>query len=1004
MTPEHLSFAFSRNRGRIELEVRSWKLEVGCKVSLISNFQSLISNIQFPISLESPMPRIYVALDLETTGLQFDRDAIVEIGAVKFRGNELLGEWSSLVNPGRALPHKIERLTGIASRELERAPSLHQVLPQLTRFIGENPLVGHNIQFDLAFLQRAGYTAPPPALDTFELACILMPYASRYSLGKLMDELGIEFPTRHRATEDARAVQQLFVALLERARRLDPKIIEDIAKLGDKSNWALKFAFQDILRDRARYAFAPGTIGAQLAAKSATTDETLGLLFSRDRDERPLKPKAHNDPLDVDVLAHLLGPQGLFAQHFDGYEFRPQQIEMLRAVAHAFNDGATLLVEAGTGTGKSLAYLIPAICWAAQNNQRVIISTNTINLQDQLYGKDIPDLRKVLPIEFKAALLKGRSNYICRNRLDTLRRNDKLTPEETRVLAKVLAWLPSTTTGDSAELILMGQAENAVWARLASDPDHCSADRCEMQQQGKCFFYRAREKAESAHVVVINHALLLSDMVTENRVLPEYKYLVVDEAHHLEEGATKAFSFDASRSTLESMLRGLAHERGGLLGTLAGALRNSDVSPNLKRDTQNIFDDVAQDVERALRGVYDFFNTLENFLAQQELKPGENESGYDRQIRLTPARRAQPDWSNIEVVWDDFGRTLVKVHDGMGRIYDAWDDLDDFEVPSHFELAMELASAMRRVGETRAQLEAIVTKPQASGIYWATINKNNGDISLHTAPLYVGDLLQKQLFAGKNATILTSATLCVDKNFSHIKARLGIGDWADERAVGSPFNFANAAMVYIPTDIPEPGKPGYQKAVEGALIELLSATRGRALVLFTSTSQLNTTYRAITRPLEEEEIIVLAQNLDGSRRQVLETFKTQERTALLGTRSFWEGVDVVGEALSCLVITRLPFSVPSDPIFAARSETFEDSFAQYAVPEAVLRFRQGFGRLIRSKNDRGIVIVLDRRVLSKSYGRIFIESLPPVSKYQGTLKQLPELAVQWIDGAAQPDP
>ncbi|MDE3091912.1 MAG: hypothetical protein KGJ80_21275, partial [Chloroflexota bacterium] len=252
--------------------------------------------------------------------------------------------------------------------------------------------------------------------------------------------------------------------------------------------------------------------------------------------------------------------------------------------------------------------------------------------------------------------------------------------------------------------------------------------------------------------------------------------------------------------------------------------------------------------------------------------------------------------------------------------------------------------------------------------------------------------------AGKDATILTSATLGVDKNFSHIKSRLGIGDWADELAVGSPFDFADAAMVYVPTDIPEPGQPGYQKAVEASLVDLLRATQGRALILFTSHSQLQTTYRAITRRLEEEEIVVIAQNLDGSRRQVLETFKTQERTVLLGTKSFWEGIDVAGDALSCLVIARLPFSVPSDPVFAARSETFDDSFAQYAVPEAVLRFRQGFGRLIRTKNDRGIVVVLDKRVLSKNYGRIFVESLPPVSKYQGPLKEMPKLAVKWIDG------
>ncbi len=252
------------------------------------------------------MPRTYVALDLETTGLQSERDAIVEIGAVKFRGDDVLDTWSSLVNPNRPLPHKIERLTGIAQSQVERAPALHSVLPALMRFVGEYPMVGHNIQFDRAFLQRAGYTAMPPALDTFELACILMPYASRFSLGKLMDELGIAFPTRHRAVEDARAVHALFIALLERAGRLDQKIIQEIARLGDKADWALKYAFQDLLRDKARNAFAPGTIGAQLAAKGAAQDETLGLLFSRDPKEAPLKPKATSDPLDVDALAHLL--------------------------------------------------------------------------------------------------------------------------------------------------------------------------------------------------------------------------------------------------------------------------------------------------------------------------------------------------------------------------------------------------------------------------------------------------------------------------------------------------------------------------------------------------------------------------------------------------------------------------------------------------------------------------------------------------------------------------
>lgn len=948
------------------------------------------------------MSRIYIALDLETTGLT-ERDAIIEIGAVKFRDAEVLDTWSSYANPGRPIPHKIERLTGISNSDVESAPALYSLLPSLARFIGETPVVGHNIQFDITMLQRAGYTATSPTLDTFELACILMPYASRYSLGKLMEELGIAFPTRHRALDDAHAAHKLFNALLQRSGKLDQKIIQEIARIAERADWALKFAFQDSLRTHARTAFSGGTIGAQLAAKGLVADETLGMLFSHDRDERPLKPSTTTKPLDPDALAQLLQSDGVFAKSFPEYEYRPQQVEMLRAVAQAFNDSATLLVEAGTGTGKSVAYLLPAIHWAVQNSQRVIISTNTINLQDQLFLKDVPDLRKLVPFEFKVALLKGRSNYLCLRRLEALRRTEKPTKEEARVLAKVLAWLPSTATGDSAELTLMG-AENAVWARLASDPDYCTPERCGGRSD-KCFFYRARDKADGAHLLIVNHALLLSDVAMENRVLPEYRYLIVDEAHHLEARATDALSFHASRSSLELLFRSLAHERGGLVGNLAGALRHSDVPTRIKTQLQDTFNDVSQDIDHTVRGVHDFFRALEEFLGRLELGPGETDNNYDRQIRLTHARRLSPQWSHIEITWEDFGARISKVSADIEKIYNAWDKLNTYEIPSYPDLLQDLAAAMRRVTETRTQLQAFITKPDAKGVYWVEIarsrdNKHAGDISLHAAPLYVGDLLQKKLFAGKEATILTSATLSVNKNFGYIKSRLGIGDWADELQVGSPFDFGQAATLYVPIDMPEPGAQGYQKTVETTLVELFRATRGRALALFTSHSQLQSTYRAITRPLEEDEIVVIAQNLDGSRRQVLETFKTQERTVLLGTKSFWEGIDVVGNALSCLVIARLPFSVPSDPIFAARSETFEDSFAQYAVPEAVLRFRQGFGRLIRSKKDRGIVVVLDKRVLSKNYGRLFIESLPPVGKYQGALKDLPAYAAKWLgDGA-----
>ncbi len=941
------------------------------------------------------MPRIYVALDLEFTGLNPDHDTILEVGAVKFRGDEILDTWSCLINPGRALPHKVERLTGIAPADIERAPSFRSMLPSLTRFLGDYPTVGHTISLDLAFLQKAGLSLTNPALDTFELACILMPYASRYSLARLAQELGIVSPTQHRALEDATTTYKLFLALLDRAARLNPKIIQEIVRLSEKSDWSLRLAFQDLLRDRVRQAFAPGTIGAQLAAKGIADDETFGVLFSRSKDERPIKPKAIKEPLDLEALTGEISPEGLFAKKFPGFEYRPEQVEMMRAVASAFNDSGVLLVEAGTGTGKSLAYLLPAAHWAAQNNERVVISTNTINLQDQLAYKDLPDLRSVLPLDFRFTVLKGRNNYLCLRRLAALRHQDQHTLDEIRVLAKVLAWLPSTTTGDVTELTLT-PSETRVWARLASDPDHCTPERC-AHRADKCFFWIAREKAEAAHLIIVNHALLLSDMAMENRVLPEFKYLIVDEAHHLEARATEALSFEASRASLDQLFRLTGSERGGLLANLSAHLRHSEITPTVQREFQRLLDDTAQATDRAQRNSYDFFNVLENFLSHQEELPGEAEGGHDRQYRLTASRRMQPEWSAVEIEWDNLGAKFLKLREDLEKIFSGWQEFDDAELPDYEDLAQEILFAIRRARETHSALQATVAEPKATGIYWASVNRTNGDIGLHAAPLHVGESLQKDLFSTRETVILTSATLSIGNSFSYIKNRLGIGDWSDELAVGSPFDFAQAALVYVPLDMPEPGQPGYQKAVELALTDLLKATRGRALVLFTSHSQLQHTYRTIARKLEEEDVLVLAQGLDGSRRQVLDTFKTNERMALFGTKSFWEGVDVVGEALSCLAITRLPFSVPSDPIFSARSETFDDPFAQYAVPEAVLRFRQGFGRLIRSKTDRGVVIVLDKRVLTKAYGKLFLESLPACTKQQGPLKEMPKRAAKWID-------
>ncbi len=956
------------------------------------------------------MNRTYVALDLETTGLDPKRDTILEVGAVRFRTSirdgtiqaETLDTWSSLVNPGRPIPIQIQQLTGITQDEVLGAPRLPQIVGQLLRFVDHHPLVGHNVSFDVSFLHSHDLPLSNPAVDTFELAGILMPHAARYSLIKLGEAFGLPNLCSHRALADALATKDLFVALLEHASQLPMAVLQEINRLASRVDWPLKGVFRDIERSLAHTAFR-GAIGQQLAAQLDTREDVLGPLFATEQDEEELVRAARPRALDTDELAAMLEEKGLFAQHFPGFEHRPQQVEMLRAVAAAFNERQHLMVEAGTGTGKSIAYLLPAITFAHLNGERVVVSTNTINLQDQLFLKDVPDLQKLLsfgsaqdkPLEIRAVVLKGRSNYLCQRRLAALRQVGVSSADEMRMLAKVLAWVPSTQTGERGELFMPSPIEQALWSRISAESETCTLERCRFRERGRCFFYRARRAAERAHLIIVNHALLLSDVAVENRVLPEYRYLIVDEAHHLEDSVTRQLSFQADQRAVERVLNELARPVGarrytGFLSDVLGRCRGA-IPPEEWAILEDHVHGLQRQIEAALTNVYAFFDVLGSFLQEHSPRRG----NYDQHLRLTSGLRVQPAWSDVEITWDNLASQLYRIVDGLERLCGGLSELDAFDIPDLEDMVQDCTGYLTRLREMREQINACIAEPSMSDIHWATVSADDSRVTLHAAPLHVGSLVQKHLFHPKESVILTSATMTTDGHFDFMRERLHAWD-ADELAVGSPFDFESSTLLYLPTDIPEPNQPYFQKTVEQALLALCRATEGRALVLFTSYYQLRNTAQAITNPLADAGIVVYQQGTGTSRAQLLENFRTTPKSVLLGTRSFWEGVDVVGPALSVLVIARLPFSVPDDPIFAARSESFDNPFAEYAIPETILRFRQGFGRLIRTKTDRGIVVVLDKRLLTKSYGPMFLNSLPQCTTARASLAKLPDAARRWL--------
>ena len=949
------------------------------------------------------MSRIYVALDLETTGLDTQRDAIIEIGAVRFRTahdgalirSEEMERWQTLVNPGQPLPIQIQQLTGISDRELARAPRFSQVINDLARFVGRHPIVGHNISFDLSFLRNHDAPFSNPAIDTFELASVLLPHAARYSLAKLGETLGISNLAPHRALDDALATRDLFIALLEVASQLPLSVLQEINRLSKGVNWALGEVFRDVERGLSRTAFRGG-IGQQLAAQLQQDGDELGPLFSTEPDdEDELIPAATPRAVNVRELAAMLEENGLFAQSFPAFEHRAQQVEMLEVVGQALNEGQHLMVEAGTGTGKSIAYLLPAAAFAQLNSERVVISTNTINLQDQLFLKDIPDLQKILPFQFRAALLKGRSNYLCQRRLGVLRNIGVSSADEMRMLAKILVWLPSTQTGEHGELFMPDPAEQALWSKVSAESETCTQDRCRFRERGRCFFYRARRAAERAHLIIVNHALLLSDVAVDNRVLPEYRYLIIDEAHHLESNVTRQLSFEADQQAIERILNELARPVGvgrstgflnDLLNRCRGALPPQQWAPLEKHVGQ-----LQRDIEAAISGTYAFFSILDGFLREH----ASNKGDYDQRLRLTSGLRVQPAWTEVEIAWENLSVLLHPVILHLEQLCGGLGELDGFGIEDLDGMAQDCKGYEQRLDELRSRINACISEPGNNEIYWASISARQERVTLHAAPLHVGNLVQAHLFHPKESVILTSATLTTDGKFDYLRERLSAWD-ADELSVGSPFDFEQSTLLYLPTDIPEPNQPRYQKTVEEAIIALSRAAEGRTLVLFTSYHQLRTTARAINGPLSDSGIIVLQQGAGSSRIQLLENFRTTPQSVLLGTRSFWEGVDIVGPALSVLVIARLPFAVPDDPVFSARSDTFDDPFTEYAIPETILRFRQGFGRLIRTKNDRGVVVVLDKRVLTKAYGPQFLNSLPPCTRVRASLTKLPEATRRWL--------
>ena len=930
----------------------------------------------------------FVAIDLETTGFDRAADRIIEIAAVRFDRDGARERFSTFVSPGRPIPPAIRMLTSITDDDVAGALPPSRAAAELAVFLAGQPVVGHNVAFDLAFLAEAGLHIEAPAFDTLELASVLLPTATQLDLSSLAAGLAVEVSHRHRALPDAEATGAVLLRLLERLEALPLATLRDLVRLAEQSGWGLGALFDDALARREVEPQvappAPGT--SRLGARPP------GPLPA------PLRPREGGyAPVTEADVERVFDEASRRADLLPGFEARSGQLAMARAVAGNIAHHGHLAVEAGTGTGKSLAYLVPALLHALRSGERVVVSTQTLNLQEQLGERDLPAAAALVeaaegapPGALRSAVLKGRANYLCLERwTQSLEAETERSVEEARLLARVAVWLDETVSGDVAELYLRSD-DRRHWRALAADTNDCLARRCPFVREGSCFLQRSRAEAAAAHVVVANHALLLVNAASDDQVLPPFRHLVIDEAQRLEGVATDQFGGSLSLAELGQFLdEAAAGGRGS--SSLAAGLRTAATLDPMPLSPAAGLAPLADDLIAAATRVRDRLPDLEATLAAY-VEEFADRRGEPR-VLITAGRRAQPLWGDVEEAAMHVELTLVELGRRLLQAQSVVAGLPPGSAPALDSLRGGLARAAETAARHAETLREGALRADPELIVWLSIDGRGPRVRV--APLDVSERLVDELYARRDSVLATSATLTTQGSFDFSVRRLGLLD-PDTLDAGSPFDYERAALAIVVEDLPEPDAPDYEALAHRVLAAATRAAGGRTLALYTSHGAVRAAAAALREPLAADGIALLAHDIDGGPARLLRALAERPRSLVLGTAAFWEGVDVRGEALSQLALARLPFPVPTDPIHAARAALHDDPFAEYTLPQAVLRFRQGFGRLIRGPEERGVFLILDARVRTREYGAAFLEALPPCEIRVLPSSKVPRAVAAWL--------
>ena len=1020
---------------------------------------------------------IRVALDLETTGLHPEQDTILEIAAIKFQGTEVIETFETFVAPGRSIPYRVQRLTGIRPEHLVGAPPFSSIAKKLQAFLGDFPIVGHSIPFDISFLRPKGIARTNPLIDTFELATVLLPSLTSYNLGQVAQALDIPVPQdRHRAMVDTVLAMEVFLVLHQHLASIDLALLNDLANLDAPRSWPLLHFFRQELRERRESdgvqggVLARGSLGDRFAAQLGMDPRVFSLAIARQQKPEqvlPLSEIATSGSSTLDAQAQVrtiveAAPEEPVPLEANGYNAAH------KAVRQALEEHTSLLVDLAVGGYDYTPALLPALEWlvegqanSATEPRRLVIACAGLQSARRLIETTLPTIQRSLKTQLPVAYFAERSGYLCTHRWfgSALRRTSgELTAEQARGLAKLGLWAYHTLTGERSEITLL-QQENAAWERISSGIEHMPSinasdglkhQNCTYRRNGYCFVSLAEERVKAASIVVTTHAGLFDDLSYEHSMLAGIKARLILDADLLEEENARwsCAEFDQARllSTLNMIGTELADgSYQGLLALIAPSLRENGsgglsgsptiAKSELDKRLLSWFQALRQAKTAVERLFVSFSHLLEDFVQQGSSGKGRGDAAGrsyngrngerpDQPVRLTSQICQLGAWTETEHAWQQTSQCLQAVID-LAREAEqmiltiAQRQRHKLDIGSGEEssIIFELVAAASKLTLQKELLQRALSLGDSETVYWLRMppsppfahhsaSQRSADHAASTpsteqTPVLYAQLAQtssflKRTLLGDNASaIFVGTALSVDNSFVFIRNRFGL-DSDSSSAISVVSEHHEQTLLYTPNDIPEPNMPQYQRHVDDALVQLASALDGQVVALFTSHASLRSSYSAIKPILEARGILVLGQGVDGSPRQLWQVFQSQERVVLLGTGSFWDSMEEVTHPPTCLVIARLPMPVLNDPPIAARAEQYSDQLHQLTVPMAALRMRRALNRLIWSGKKRNVVVLFDRRVISKEYGSIILHSLPRCSQRQGAVSHMPETVLDWL--------